>query len=125
MVYISLATGVGPRQYPTLRPFARKPSFFLSKLCFWHTKSLFKPFYSTIIKRFSHYIKMFLWPEPHLAFTHLHLSGYLTESGVTKDMQKNLSFLKKDAYYNLVNLNNRKTYDQVLTNEKIHRSETG
>ena len=27
--------GVGPREYPTLSPFARKPSCFLLKVCFW------------------------------------------------------------------------------------------
>jgi hypothetical protein len=67
---------------------------------------------------------MFLWPDP-IYISHLHLSGNLAESGATKDLQKNLSFLKEDLYYNLVNLKARETYDRVLTNEKIHRSETG
>jgi hypothetical protein len=42
------------------------------------------------------------------------------ESGATKDLQKNLSFLKKDLHYNPVNLKERedKINDQVLTNEK-------
>ncbi len=40
-------------------------------------------------------VKLYDRPETRdLAFTHLHLSGYFTESGATKDIQKNLSFLK-------------------------------
>lgn len=50
-------------EYLALRPFAWKPSFFLLKVCFWLPKSPFKPLFDAMLKRFIHYIKMFLWPD--------------------------------------------------------------
>ena len=39
-------------------------SFYL-KVYFWLPKSPFKPLFDAILKRFIHYIEMFLRPDPH------------------------------------------------------------